>query len=128
MSPPEAETTRRAYQQAKPADAAIEILRYSPLSVGGHGGGSGPHGRAPGTPTQGIIGSKLVEMGDRKLKDAACPFVIVVGHANFYPRFCRFSKEWEVPDDVFMLLVLDQPRMQCVSGLGKYRHEFSTVS
>jgi len=28
MSPPEAETTRRAYQQAKPADAAIEILRW----------------------------------------------------------------------------------------------------
>jgi response regulator RpfG family c-di-GMP phosphodiesterase len=27
MSPPEAKTTRRAYQQAKPADAAIEILR-----------------------------------------------------------------------------------------------------
>lgn len=27
MSSPEAETTRRAYQQAKPADAAIEILR-----------------------------------------------------------------------------------------------------
>jgi predicted N-acetyltransferase YhbS len=28
------------------------------------------------------IGSKLVEVGNRKLKDAGCPFIIVVGHAK----------------------------------------------
>ncbi len=81
------------------------------------------------------IGSQLVEAGNRKLKDAGCPFVIVLGHANYYPRFGfrRASAhgikcEWEVPDNVFLLLVLDQAKMQGVSGLAKYRHEFSTVT
>ena len=30
--------------------------------------------------------------------------------------------------DVFMLLVLDEAKMQGVSGLAKYRHEFSTIA
>jgi putative acetyltransferase len=81
------------------------------------------------------IGSKLVIAGNEKLKDTGCPFVIVVGHASYYPRFGfnpasrrGITCEWEVPDDVFMLLVLDEAKMQNVSGLAKYRHEFSSVS
>jgi predicted N-acetyltransferase YhbS len=35
--------------------------------------------------------------------------------------------EWNLPDDVFMVLVLDEEQMRGVSGLVKYRHEFSTV-
>ena len=34
----------------------------------------------------------------------------------------------ELPDDVFLLLILDEARMQGVSGMAKYRREFSTVS
>jgi hypothetical protein len=33
-----------------------------------------------------------------------------------------------MPDDVFMVLVLDHAKMAGVSGLAKYRPEFSTVS
>jgi predicted N-acetyltransferase YhbS len=33
-----------------------------------------------------------------------------------------------VPADVFMVQVLDDARMQGVSGLAKYREEFSSVS
>ena len=78
------------------------------------------------------IGSKLIEAGTQKLKEAGYPFIIVLGHANFYPRFgfkpasgFGIECEWDVPDDVFMLLVLDQSKMQDVSGLARYRHEFS---
>jgi putative acetyltransferase len=81
------------------------------------------------------IGSKLVEAGNRKLKDAGCPFIIVVGHAEYYPRFgfTPASKhgikcEWDVPSDVFMLLFLDEAKMHGVSGLARYRHEFFSVS
>jgi putative acetyltransferase len=81
------------------------------------------------------IGSKLVEAGNRKLQESGRPFLIVVGHANFYPRFGfrpasahGLKCEWDVPDDVFMLLVLDQAKMRGISGLVKYRHEFSSVS
>jgi len=110
-------------------------IMYSPLSVGGdmEGVALGPMAVLPEYQRQGI-GSKLVEAGNRKLKDTGCPFVIVLGHANYYPRFGfrpasshGIKCEWEVPDDVFMLLVLDQQKMQGVSGLAKYRHEFSSV-
>jgi predicted N-acetyltransferase YhbS len=33
--------------------------------------------------------------------------------------------EWEVPDEAFMILVLDVSEMQGISGVAKYRPEFS---
>jgi putative acetyltransferase len=111
-------------------------IMYSPVSVGNEvtGAGLGPMAVLPEYQRQGI-GSKLVEAGNRKLKDAGCPFIIVVGHPNYYPRFGFRSAsahgiqcEWDVPDDVFMLLVLNQTKMQGVSGLARYRHEFSSVT
>ena len=81
------------------------------------------------------IGSKLVEAGNRRLQQGGCPFIIVVGHPEFYPRFGftpararGITCEWDVPDDVFMLLVLDEAEMSGVSGLAKYRDEFSSVT
>ena len=63
------------------------------------------------------------------------PFIIVVGHAQYYPRFgvrpaieYGIKYEWDIPDEVFMLLVLHEAKMQGASGLAKYRHEFSTIS
>ena len=60
--------------------------------------------------------------------------MIVLGHADYYPRF-GFERasargvrcEWDVPDDVFMLLVLDETTMSGVSGLARYRPEFAQV-
>ena len=79
------------------------------------------------------IGSALVTAGNQKLRDAGCPFIIVVGHSSFYPRFgfrpagsYGITCEWDVPDEVFMLLVLDQEKMEGVSGVANYRSEFST--
>ena len=36
--------------------------------------------------------------------------------------------EWDIPDNVFMLLVLDQAKMEGVAGLATYRREFSSGS
>ena len=36
--------------------------------------------------------------------------------------------EWDVPDDVFRVSILDPLKMKDVSGLARYRDEFSTVS
>ena len=110
-------------------------MMYSPLTIGNvAGAGLGPMAVAPEHQRQGI-GSRLVSVGNQKLKDAGCPFIVVLGHAHFYPRFgfkpastCGITCEWDVPDDVFMVLVLDASSMQGVSGLAKYRPEFSTVS
>ena len=110
-------------------------IRYSPLVVGEVTGAAlGPMAVLPEHQRQGI-GTKLVEAGNRKLKDAGCPFIIVVGHPNYYPRFGfvpanthGIECEWEVPTDAFMLLVLNQSKLQGVAGLAKYWHEFSSVS
>ena len=109
---------------------------YSLLTVAENidGVALGPMAVVPEYQRQGI-GAKLIEAGNRKIKDAGYPFIIVVGHPAYYPRFgfrpaseYGIKCEWDVPDDVFMLLVLDQAKMEGVSGLAKYRHEFSSVS
>lgn len=116
-------------------DRVVGHIMYSPITVGDVTGAAlGPMAVVPEHQGQGI-GSKLVQAGNLRLKDAGWPFIIVLGHANFYPRFgfkpagtLGITCEWEVPEDVFMLLVLHQEKMQGVSGLAKYRHEFTSVT
>ena len=78
------------------------------------------------------IGSKLVRAGIARLVSSNCAFVIVLGHADYYPRFgfepaSRYGvrSEWEVPDDAFMILVLNESVMQGISGVARYRPEFA---
>jgi len=80
------------------------------------------------------IGSKLIRAGIAKLKRRQCPFIIVIGHAEYYPRFgfepasrYRIRCEWEVPDDAFMILSLNKSGMQGVLGVAKYRPEFAEI-
>jgi putative acetyltransferase len=110
-------------------------ILYSPASIGDVGGSAlGPMAVLPAHQRRGI-GSKLVEAGNRYMKDAGWPFIIVLGHPHFYPSFgfkpasaLGITCDWDVPEDVFMLLILDEQKMQSVSGLAKYRDEFSSVT
>jgi putative acetyltransferase len=110
-------------------------IMYSPLIVGGvMGAALGPMAVVPEEQRQGI-GTKLVETGNQRLADEGCPCIAVLGHPMFYPRFgfkpastYRITCEWDVPDDVFMVLVLDDAKMSGVVGAAQYRPEFSTVS
>ncbi len=77
------------------------------------------------------IGSKLVRRGLDELRERGCPFVIVLGHPEYYPRF-GFERasargircKWEAPDEAFMILVFDEAVMAGISGLAHYRSEF----
>lgn len=108
---------------------------YSPLLVGDVVGAAlGPMAVLPEHQCQGI-GSSLVEAGTGQLTHQGYPFIVVVGHSTFYPRFgftpastYGITCKWDVPDDVFMVLVLDEAKMSGVVGVAKYRAEFSTVS
>ncbi len=81
------------------------------------------------------IGSMLINEGLRKTKKMSYPFVIVLGHEKFYKRFGfqRASKyglkcQWEgVPDDAFMVIIIDKLVMEGISGFAKYRDEFDEV-
>ena len=78
------------------------------------------------------IGSALVHAGVERLRQSGCPFVVVVGHPEYYPRFGfglasthGIRCQWDgVPDDAFMVLILQPSIASCVAGLAKYRPEF----
>jgi putative acetyltransferase len=115
--------------------AVVGHIMYSPLLVGDvMGAALGPMAVLPEHQRQGI-GSRLVEAGSRQLTHQGYPFIVVVGHSTFYPRFgfrpastYGITCEWDVPNDAFMVLVLDEAKMSRVVGVAKYRAEFSTVS
>jgi putative acetyltransferase len=77
------------------------------------------------------IGSALVRRGLEILRERACPFIIVLGHPAYYPRF-GFERaslhglacQWEVPDEAFMVLILDSDALAGISGVARYRAEF----
>jgi putative acetyltransferase len=78
------------------------------------------------------IGSLLVDEGIKKVKETSCSFIIVLGHEKYYPRFgfktaskYGIKSQWEdVPDEAFMVMMLDKETMAGVSGIAKYRTEF----
>jgi putative acetyltransferase len=109
-------------------------IMYSPLAVADFSGVAlGPMAVLPQYQRQGI-GSRLIRTGNQRLLESGCPFVAVVGHAGYYPRF-GFTRaidygmtcEWDVPAEVFMVLLLDSSKKGLLSGAAKYRPEFSTV-
>jgi putative acetyltransferase len=109
-------------------------ILYSPASVGSVAGAAlAPMAVLPDYQRQGI-GSELVRAGIQRLTNAGCPFIPVFGHVDFYSRFGfrpasthGIRCDRDVPDEVFMLLVLDEQKMQSVAGLAKYGDEFSSV-
>ena len=110
-------------------------ILYSPASIGTVTGVAlGPMAVVPEHQRQGI-GSRLVEEGNGRLRVAGHPFIIVLGHPRFYPRFgferastYRVTCKWSVPDDVFMLLALRSDRLPHAGGRADYREEFSLVT
>ena len=109
---------------------------FSPVFVSTAGGavqgmGLAPMAVIPERQRQGI-GSRLVQAGIDAMRERGCPFVIVLGHPKYYPRFGfvpasqhGLSCQWAgVPDQAFMVLVLDEHTMSSVTGVARYRDEF----
>jgi len=117
-------------------DEILGHIFFSPVSVSGEhevprGMGLAPMAVLPERQRQGI-GSLLVRAGIDVMREQNCPFIIVLGHPEYYPRFGfapaslhALSCQWDgVPDEAFMALILDEPAMAGVSGKARYRDEF----
>jgi putative acetyltransferase len=107
-------------------------IMFSPLSVGAvQGAGLGPMAVRPTQQRQGI-GSRLVEAGVARLRASGCPFIVVLGHPEFYPRFGfrpaaihGVTCEWDVPSEAFMVALLDPAVAGLLRGVARYRPEFT---
>ena len=79
-----------------------------------------------------LDGSQLVQAGIEILKRRGYPFIIVLGHPEYYPRFGfkrasvhGIRSQWEgVPDEAFMILILNDEAMFGACGVARYRNEF----
>jgi putative acetyltransferase len=78
--------------------AIVGHILFTPVVVEGRpalGMGLAPLAVLPGRQRQGI-GSQLVRRGLDSLRERGCPFVVVVGHPEYYPRF-GFEPALRVP-------------------------------
>lgn len=107
---------------AQDATGAIKGMGLAPMAV------------LPEFQLQGV-GSALVEHGLTRLRVDGCPFVIVLGHPEYYPRFgfqpaSRFNLrcQWDgVPDAAFMVQALKPDALDGIEGVVRYRDEFDTA-
>jgi putative acetyltransferase len=112
-------------------------ILFSPAEIEGPNGvlkgmGLAPMAVLPDMQRQGI-GILLIDKSIEELKKLRCPFILVLGHHEYYPRF-GFERaslygikcQWDgIPDEAFMILWLDRSKAGQVSGLAKYREEFN---
>jgi len=127
-----------AHPTSQPEQIVGHIM-FSPVQVDGDGNmgqamGLGPMAVLPAYQGQGV-GSQLVKEGLALLKKSHCPFVLVLGHPEFYPRFGFVPASehdlqcpWPgVPDAAFLVKLLNEDAIQAMSGLIRYRPEFDNL-
>ena len=116
-------------------DEVVGHILFSPVTIESAGSrfsaiALGPMAVLP--PYQGKgIGSQLVRIGLEQCREAGHEIVFVLGYPDFYGRFGFVSTkhrglhcEFDVPDDVFMVMELRQGALAGRGGLVKYQPEF----
>lgn len=121
-------------------DTVVGHIMFTPVVVDTRGRlvigmGLGPMAVRPSHQGHGIS-TALVRQGIEELRTRACAFVVVVGHPAYYPRFGfelasrrGLRSQWPgMPDEAFMVIVLDEGAMKGVTGVAQYRVEFDAVT
>lgn len=116
-------------------DRVVGHIVFSPVMIEGDrtldGMGLGPMAVLPEFQHRGI-GSQLVQAGIEILKNQGSLFIIVLGHPEYYPRFgfelashSGIRSQWEgVPDEAFMILILNENAISDIHGVARYSSEF----
>jgi putative acetyltransferase len=117
--------------------AIVGHVLFSPVTMADEraGGmlGLAPLAVRPERQRQGI-GSRLVHAGLEACRQAGAAAVVVVGHPAYYPRFgfipaSRFGLrcEYDVADDVFMVVELVAGVLPGTTGLVRYHPSFADL-
>lgn len=80
------------------------------------------------------IGSALVRAGISHCQQLGYEAIVVLGHPHYYPRFgfvpsvkYGIRSEYDVPDEVFMVLELKPDALKDVTGVVRYHPAFAGV-
>ncbi|MGH8607986.1 MAG: GNAT family N-acetyltransferase [Gammaproteobacteria bacterium] len=144
-TPAEANLVVALREQARPivslvaveAETVVGHIMFSPVSLSGHPDlnimGLAPMAVMPEYQRKGI-GSALVRAGLDRCKQLGFGAVVALGHSKYYPRFgyspsARFGIgcEYEVPEEVFMVLELLPGYLRGASGTIEYHAAFSNL-
>lgn len=117
--------------------AIVGHILFSPVTLTAHPElriiGLAPMAVVPTRQRQGI-GSALIHEGLKRSRPLGFGAVIVLGHAQYYPRFgftpashFDLACEYDVPEDVFMALELDQGILKGKSGTIRYHPAFASI-
>jgi putative acetyltransferase len=112
----------------------IGHILFSPVTLGSEPGptlmGLAPMAVVPSRQRQGI-GSSLVREGLERCRRLGAAAVVVLGHAEYYPRFgfspagrMSLRSEYDVPEDVFMVCELRDGALTGLSGTVRYHPVF----
>ncbi len=79
------------------------------------------------------IGKRLINESLNIIKAQSVPFIIVLGHEDYYPKFgfeiaskYGIKCQWDdVPDEAFMIMILDKEKMSDIRGVAKYKDEWN---
>jgi putative acetyltransferase len=119
------------------AGQVVGHILFSPVTLSGHDtlpiAGLAPMAVLP-THQRAGMGSALVNAGLDACRDSDFVAVVVVGHPAYYTRFgfrpasqFGLACEFEVPDDVFMALEVEDAAFQNRQGTIHYHPLFRTV-
>lgn len=126
----------RSWVAVEGGDIVGHVL-FTPVRIDGWpvaGMGLGPVAVAPERQRAGI-GTKLVHHGMTRLRNEGCPYAVVVGHPDYYPRFgfvpgSRFAldAQWPgLPDGVFRVRAFAPRRLPPGGGVVRFRPEFDAA-
>jgi putative acetyltransferase len=119
------------------ADEVVGHIAFSPVTLVPYPdvliAGLAPMAVTPSRQRQGI-GSSLVRAGLDEARRLGFGAVVVLGHANYYPRFGFLTassfglvSEYDVPDDVFMALELRAAALHGHGGTIRYHSAFGAL-
>ena len=145
-TPVEANLVDALRSQAQPIISLVAVdsgslvghIMFSPVTLSDHLDlnimGLAPMAVVPSHQSRGI-GSDLVRVGLDRCRELGVEAVVVLGHPEYYPRFgfvpsVRFGirSEYEVPDEVFMVVELQDGVLRNAPGTVRYHQAFNEVT